>query len=464
MSPHRSLPERLEIALEEIFGAERVPLLVAVSGGPDSGALAHALSSLERYAVRLGYVNHRLRSDTEQHEERAAVEKLASMIGAPLETHELEPGTIESSARTAEAGIEAGARAERYRFLTDRALEWNAVIVTAHHRDDLVETVLMQLLSGRSIAGNEIGIARDGTLRSATGGTVRVVRPALSLPRNELREWAVEHALPFVIDSSNEDTRYRRNLVRSAIVPVLREYYPRADEAIDRLARDLEELKDAVAEMVPDDVEGGAINRALYDSLPVAARSIAIRRAVQAVSGRVRIETRALEELIRSPERIEPGYEVRVGDVVVTVSDEEIRASRVVRALETGYLWVIRRATILEIGDGEVSAKEVSSARPRSAAVSIGPVESPLVVRPIHPGDRVLRGERIWSVQDVVRELGAGREQRYPPAILEDRRGILGLAWCGGVVPIRDKTEVVEAVEPGPGFSPPLYLECKDDS
>lgn len=462
MSQAGSLPERINDVLRRIVGTERPGLLVAVSGGPDSCAVAHLVSSIGEYPVRLAYLNHRLRSEAEQRGERAAVEALAAILSVPLEAEDLGQGRIVESERARETGLEAAARSERYRYLTERALANDVILVTGHHRDDVIETTLMQMLSGRSLTGNRLGIAEDMSMKSPDGRRVRVIRPALELSRSELRSWCDDHGLPYVIDSTNTDRRFRRNDFRAGLLPVLREFYHGADAAVLRHAREVEDLKAAVEAMLPNLPEENRLDREDFSGLPAAARALVLRRLAQRVSSRDRLDTTPLEELIRTPHRFRTGWSKRFADLIVSVDETEIGVNRVVRTVETGYLWVIRGATMLESRCGVMRVGDIATKPVDREAVFFGPVQSPLVVRPIHPGDKVLRGGRVQSITDVIRDMKRGQKNPCPPSVLEDRGGIFGLVWCEEFLAIRDGCSLVP--DERPGFSPPLYLECEDDS
>lgn len=463
------LPRRIAAACAEILGDEYPPLLVAVSGGPDSAALAHLLRRIDRYPLILAHLNHRLRSEDEQHRERRAVERLAERLSVSLVTEDLDRGAVASAVRRGAAGLEAAARAERYRFLTRSALTAGAVLVTAHHRDDQAETVLLRLLSGRSLTGNALGIAADSRMASADGRPCRVIRPALELSRDDLRRWSDDHDLPYVLDASNSDLRFRRNLLRARVMPVVTEFYRDAPAALARLSREVGDLRAAVDALLPGDIlrdarDGSVVAEyEVFQRLPRAARAIVLRRAIWRVSRRNRVDTTALDRFLDEARPAGRGR-LRLADVEVLIGHGEIRVRPVVREVETGYLFTVREATIIEFRNGFVQGRSLSAGFSRPGARLIGPVEPPLVVRSLHPGDKVVRNGRARPVREVIREESEWRTDRDPPAILEDRRGILGIVWRKSIEALRDGADLVMSGVERPGFSPPLYLEGKDDS
>lgn len=203
------------------------PLLVAVSGGPDSVALLHFLARHRERdgagrALAVGHVDHGIRGE-ESHEDAAFVRALAGSLGLPhFETRApLAPGASEETCRRA-----------RYEALQEMAARWGADrVATAHTADDQAETVLLRLARGAGLRG-----LSGMQVRGRVCG-VRVVRPFLGVTREQVHEYLSRHGLAFRTDSSNLSSRAARNFVRREIVPRMRERVnPRVREAILRAA------------------------------------------------------------------------------------------------------------------------------------------------------------------------------------------------------------------------------------
>src|SRR5690606_37071371 len=113
-------------------------------------------------------------------------------------------------------GIEAAARAARYAALGER-LAPDETLLTAHHADDQLETVLLRLLRGAGVRGMR------GILPAARLGAGRVARPLLELTRAELRAVAERWGLSWLEDPSNRSVDFDRNLIRTRLVPIVRE-------------------------------------------------------------------------------------------------------------------------------------------------------------------------------------------------------------------------------------------------
>jgi tRNA(Ile)-lysidine synthase len=201
-------------------------VLVALSGGPDSVALFHLLRH-EDLALDLeaAHVHHGVRGD-EADRDASFCESLCAELAAPF--HLLR---IEGRALPLAEGREGTWRRLRYRALLDlkRASNFDA-IATGHHRDDVAEGVLVQLLRGggpRALSGIEA---------STTDG---IVRPLLPWSRGEIRSWLDERGIAWREDSSNLDLDLLRNRVRLDLLPGLESVSPSIREHFAHLARTL---------------------------------------------------------------------------------------------------------------------------------------------------------------------------------------------------------------------------------
>lgn len=203
------------------------PLLLSVSGGPDSIALTHLLAA-EKYPFEIAHIDHQTRGEGSAEDARF-VEALAQSLGVPFHLHSED---VAAGAEKSPMSFEEYARERRYAFLIETVKARNcAAIATGHHADDQAETVLMRVLRGtgpRGIAGTPPIGERDG---------VRIVRPFLGVRRGQILAWLRERELRYCHDETNLDTDFVRNRIRHELLPqVRREYNPRAVEALNRLA------------------------------------------------------------------------------------------------------------------------------------------------------------------------------------------------------------------------------------
>jgi len=238
-------PERLLHALNECLdGADSPPpaaLCVALSGGLDSTVLLASLGRLRsdgRLAlpVRALHVDHGLHPQSPDW--AVACRDLARSLAVDLQE-------IRVDARPAPGeSPEAAARSARYAALKAR-LAPGEVLLTAHHADDQLETVLLQWLRGGGLR------AVAGMARRARFGPGWHVRPLLGFARDDLRAWAGLSELGWQEDPSNLDSRFDRNYLRLEVLPAIRRRWPAAARTAGRVAEyaaDALELEDVLAE------------------------------------------------------------------------------------------------------------------------------------------------------------------------------------------------------------------------
>ncbi|MFN0119641.1 MAG: tRNA lysidine(34) synthetase TilS [Blastocatellia bacterium] len=227
------LEKKLRAALRRLHIGAHSRVLVAVSGGADSTALLHALTRLRGAAktpqhIFAAHLNHMLRG-TESDADEAFVSELAAHWNIPIITGHADVAQL---AITAKDNLEAVARRERYVFLRLAAAQFSSdVVMTAHTRNDQVETILMRVLRGTGAAGLR-GIHREQQISDG----LRLARPLLDVTREMVLAHCAQCGLSYRTDSTNLLTDLTRNRVRLELMPALRDYNPEFDAALLRLA------------------------------------------------------------------------------------------------------------------------------------------------------------------------------------------------------------------------------------
>jgi tRNA(Ile)-lysidine synthetase-like protein len=199
--------------------------VIAVSGGVDSMVLLDIVRQLPGVRLTVAHYDHGIRHDS--HLDRMLVSEVANSHGLPFIYDEGNLGTGAS---------ENVARKARYNFLNTVKLQANADrIITAHHLDDVLETATHNLLRGTGRKGM-------ASLKSVDG----IVRPLLHLPKARLIAYAEAHDLKWREDSTNSDTRYRRNYIRHRILPRIKTVSPKKYNLLKQLVRRQAELNVAI--------------------------------------------------------------------------------------------------------------------------------------------------------------------------------------------------------------------------
>ncbi|HVD96868.1 MAG TPA: tRNA lysidine(34) synthetase TilS [Cytophagaceae bacterium] len=193
-------------------------LLVAVSGGVDSVVLCHLLNQYKANFT-IAHCNFGLR-EQESEEDEQFVETLAEDLQANIHLKKFD---TKRYAKTSGTSIQMAARALRYEWFADLCAQKGYThLLTAHHQNDLLETVLLNLVRGTGIAGLHGIKPKAGNL----------IRPLLFATKEEILEYAQAQKLSWREDSSNESTKYHRNLLRLEIIPLLKKINPNLEQTI----------------------------------------------------------------------------------------------------------------------------------------------------------------------------------------------------------------------------------------
>ena len=199
------------------------PVLVGLSGGADSVALLAVLHRLGYACVAL-HCNFHLRGAESMRDEQFARQLATDHFQIPFYKQDFQ---TEDYAQAHHVSIEMAARELRYAWFDQMRDKWQAqAIAVAHHRDDQVETVLLNLLRGSGIRGLSGMSPKQGF----------VVRPFLAVSREAILQWLNQENLTYVTDSSNLSDAYQRNFIRLRIMPLLEQMNPSAKQSIARTA------------------------------------------------------------------------------------------------------------------------------------------------------------------------------------------------------------------------------------
>jgi tRNA(Ile)-lysidine synthase len=259
-------------------------VVIGVSGGPDSVALGHVLTRLQKkYHLRLhvAHLDHMFRGQ-ESREDARFVARLATAWGVPVTVASRNVPVL-----VAETGMspQDAARQVRYQFLQEVADGLGAQkIAVGHHADDQAETVLLHLLRG---SGPE-GLAGMAPCHG------RLIRPLLGITRTEIEAYCCRHQLVTRSDPSNRKPVYLRNRVRLELLPLLRDYNPQVTSALLRTANLLRDENDFLEQeldrlwpaLTDNSCPGGVtVDVGQFVSLHPALQRRVVRRAFLSVQG-----------------------------------------------------------------------------------------------------------------------------------------------------------------------------------
>ena len=206
------------------------PIIVAVSGGPDSLCLMDVLR-VAGYPIIVAHFNHKLREESDL--EATTVEQMAGRLGIPSV---IESADVRAYSHEKKLSVEEAARNLRYSFLFEHARQRRAqAVAVGHTADDQVETVLMHFLRGAGLNGLK-GMAYR-TILPAFDPNIAIVRPLLDVWREETVVYCAGQGLRPHHDPSNESLNFLRNRIRHLLIPTLETYNPKFRQALWRTAQ-----------------------------------------------------------------------------------------------------------------------------------------------------------------------------------------------------------------------------------
>lgn len=260
------------------------PVLLALSGGADSRALLHLLAAQRQecdFPLLLAHVDHGIRGE-EAKRDSAFCRSLADAYGLELCVRQLDvPMLAAESGR----GLEEEARAVRYAFFEELMREREIpILVTAHHGDDHLETVLFRMARGTGLRGLG-GIA---PVRPFANGWL--VRPMLTRSRAEILDYCRQNKLEYVTDSTNAEECYARNRVRGQVVPVLESLFEHPQHRVLRMSESLREDEDCLTGLadafLQEHCKDGVLKLREMENLHLAVRKRVWRQWVKALTHR----------------------------------------------------------------------------------------------------------------------------------------------------------------------------------
>lgn len=185
-------------------------VVLGISGGPDSMVLLHIFCELKKQLdlkLICAHVNHNLRK--ESREEKTFIENYCIEKGIIFEYYKIE--------KYGEDNFHNEARTIRYNYFETLIKKYNAkFLITAHHGDDLIETILMRIVRGSTLKGY------SGFSKMVNKGSYKVIRPLIYITKDEILKYAKDNKIEFRTDESNFKDVYTRNRYRKYVLPFLK--------------------------------------------------------------------------------------------------------------------------------------------------------------------------------------------------------------------------------------------------
>ena len=217
---------------------EKDVVVVGCSGGPDSMALLYMLEkirAIKKIYLVCCHVNHNVRAVSK--DEQIFMQNWCMDHDIIFETMIIQ--------KYGDDNFENEARTIRYKFFDDVVKKYNAnYLMTAHHGDDLIETILMRIVRGSTLSGY------SGFNKLVDMGNYKIVRPLIYATKSEIEEYDKKHNIPYVIDKTNFDDIHTRNRYRKVVLPFLKKENPNVHERFLKFSNTLEKYNEYIDKQV----------------------------------------------------------------------------------------------------------------------------------------------------------------------------------------------------------------------
>ena len=446
---------------EKAFSEKLLPLLpacskviVAFSGGCDSLALlCLCVSVLGKERVIPVYVNHNLRHEDELEKELILNRHNCNLLGVSLVERTLEKGAVSALAQRRGGGLEDAARALRYEILQkERTAKGAAFILTAHHRQDQVETILMRLSSG-SPATSLAGICAYDSKRS-------ILRPLLDFSRSELEDYLNFKQLKWSTDSTNSDACFERNRIRNEVLPAIQAIFSNSESSLLNLSA---QVGKEVGGMDPGSFETDRITLESLEGKSVLQRMYMLFCMWDFVFGEKELPMSLIDRVLL---KLEEGVDCTEGSNGALFSiyhgylyltdpedDAQYREFEAHFDPDMGQTIGLPGKMFLIIGRDAEDLGDVQSVRLDPAAFG-----SDAVVRFAREGDRIRLKDGSKPVKRLLQDMGIPSFLRNRIPVIADSDGICAVLgrYCGGKDRICVKFRT--SIAPNPF---PLYIVSK---
>jgi len=410
-------------------------LAAAFSGGPDSTALLHLLSSISKkskYSINFEslfavYVNHNLRSRSELRQELDIVQKTASLMGVKLQILSLPPGEIELIGKARGRGIEEAAREARYRIIHSwMQREQVHVLVTAHTLDDQIETMIMRFFQGSGVEGMQ-GIPEKKEY---------VFRPLLGTTKAEILEYLYDVGIHYSIDSTNQENRFLRNRIRN-IIPEIEKVFPGLygsllsfREKAELLSEhiDSKNRHDYLSSMLVKDFDLVSFSLDDFLKLDRYERMCLLYEAWGLLRGNSQQVPYAV---IRPLFTLTPKAQKRIleydGTSMYTDGNRFFWTDHVVHSRKNKYLKVANEKEVSLVSDYYLYIRETFLPEEGEILLDPSKLSLPLVVRSALPGDCIYLTEGVKQLSKLFKDWKIFSDNRWIVPVVEDREGILAV-------------------------------------
>ena len=444
-----TLPKQF-ICASELSGLPAdTPILVAFSGGADSSALLHMLAHEAKETgavVFAAHVNHGIRGEEADRDEEFC-RQTADALGVRLFVLHAD---VPNEARATGESIETAARRIRYDYFNRLMLDQNIpLLATAHNANDNLETMLFHLTRGSGLSG----LCGIPISRVCAGGCI--VRPLLGMTRAEILSYCNTHEISYVNDSTNVNTEYTRNRIRSEVIPALTAIHPSAVENSVRLAEHLRAdalcLDGMAKQFLTEARRDCAIACEKILCAPSAISHRALMLLYREFSGGTALEYAHLQAMRRLAERAVPHSSISLPHGISAVIEDGwlyLQSKTAPLSYEPYEIPLTQPKTLISQTKCEIVIEPSQTAKniyktSIQFSLNSATIKGMLFVRNRREGDRILLGGMHKSLKKLFCEKKIPPELRARLPILCDGDGILAVPMLG----IRDGAKAKDPFE-----------------
>lgn len=307
--------KKFESKIEEKLNFKGTVIL-GLSGGPDSIFLLHFLKN-SPFRLIVAHINHQLRGRESDKDEKFVTEQCQDL--------ELFIKKADIKALKGKKGLEETGRKVRYDFFQKLALKHKAkFIITAHHADDNLETIILNLSRGATLKGLS-GMEEINQLSSK----VQLFRPLLNIPKSKILDYLKTKSIPYRNDESNKDTDFTRNHIRHNIVPELKKINPNIVETTAKNAESLRDIQNQLEQQAKNWLRRNkTLNaKSFRKKNPALQKEILIQLHKNIIGHSQNIESVHLEEVIKMIEANIGNKKKKLGQLTISINNNIISLS-----------------------------------------------------------------------------------------------------------------------------------------
>ncbi len=389
--------------------------IVALSGGADSVALLLLLKEAG-YHVHAAHCNFRLRGAESDRDEQFCI-TLCTQLQIPI--HRVHFDTL-TYAELHKQSIEMAARELRYRWFEELRKDIGADgICVAHHRDDTVETVLLNLVRGTGLRGLTGIQPRNGN----------ILRPLLCVSRQDIEQYLSERQQPFVVDSTNLETDVQRNVVRLEVLPLLRKLNPAVSEHIQHTSEHLSKAQAIIDSIVSPLKELKTLN--IRELSKYVSSDYLVFEWLKNYGFNGSQASQIMTATTGSIFTSAAGFDLLVDRESLMV-EPMLKPLKMMRIPELGT-YVMEDGTRLTVSEEEVGNDYVPSKEPSCATLDAGKLLFPLTVRRVENGDWMIpygmKGRKLLS--DIMTDRKMSLFEKRRQLVVVDAKGMT--VWLVGI-------------------------------